>query len=82
VTGADGTPRLGGLAERVATLVDADAVTIGWDASILAEACGVSPAGRGATGLGEPLPSLNPAARPRGARRLLLEAARRLAVTL
>ncbi len=85
VTGAELTadPTLwAGSLERVATLVDADAVTIGWDASILAEACGVPlrweeerPV------LGEPPPSLSPAAKTSGRAPAFLEAARRLAVT-
>ena len=68
--------------ERAAALVGADAVTIGWDESILAEACGVPirweddrPV------LGGPPPSLRPAAKASGRVPAFLETARRLAAT-
>jgi hypothetical protein len=68
-----------GAIERTAALVGADAATIGWDPSILAEACGVTLRWEGDRPvLGEPPPQPNPAAQTSGRVPAFLEAARRL----
>lgn len=67
-------------AERLAALAGADAVAIGWDASLLAEACGVPLRWEDDRPLlGEPPPEPNPAAAAAGRVPAFLEAVRRLA---